>query len=197
MAVSLSNICLTVPLKVLSSRLNWGMGGETRLIRSAVKNWKPSKSLKKFLMIQSHERSIKSFQRLKYFWDDFVPLKSFSGIFQSTESQFKNSYQFRLRTSRNHSSPEDDFRQLVSSDPLFRFSKMTFRHHQIRWLSVAKPIPACHKPELTRPRKVTSVIRWRRKMTSRACSIPAWRKPELARPRQVILWQAGIAKAIL
>jgi hypothetical protein len=35
------------------------------------------------------------------------------------------------RTSLNHSSPEDDFRQLVSSDPLFRFSKMTFRRQQI------------------------------------------------------------------
>jgi hypothetical protein len=35
------------------------------------------------------------------------------------------------RTSWNHSSPEDDFRQLVSSDPFFRFSKMTFRRQQI------------------------------------------------------------------
>jgi hypothetical protein len=35
--------------------------GETRLIRSAVKYWKPGKFLKQNLMIQSHERSIKPF----------------------------------------------------------------------------------------------------------------------------------------
>ncbi len=38
------------------------------------------------------------------------------------------------RTSRNRSFPENDFRQLVSSDPLFRFSKMTFRCRWRRWL---------------------------------------------------------------
>jgi hypothetical protein len=37
------------------------LGGETRLIRSAVKYWKPGKFVKNFLMIQSHERSIKPF----------------------------------------------------------------------------------------------------------------------------------------
>jgi hypothetical protein len=35
------------------------LGGETRLILSAVKYLKPGKCLKRFLMIQSHERSIK------------------------------------------------------------------------------------------------------------------------------------------
>ncbi len=39
--------------------------------------------------------------------------------------------QFRLMTSRNGLSPEDDYRQLVSLKPLFRFSKMAFRRHQI------------------------------------------------------------------
>jgi hypothetical protein len=36
-------------------------GGETRLIRSAVKYWKAGKFLKRNLMIQSHERRIKPF----------------------------------------------------------------------------------------------------------------------------------------
>jgi hypothetical protein len=35
--------------------------GVTRLIRSAVKNWRSGNFLKSFLMIQSHERSIKPF----------------------------------------------------------------------------------------------------------------------------------------
>jgi hypothetical protein len=35
--------------------------GLTRLIRSAVKNWRSGNFLKSFLMIQSHERSIKPF----------------------------------------------------------------------------------------------------------------------------------------
>jgi hypothetical protein len=34
---------------------------ETRLIRSAVKYWRPNKFLKFFKMIQSHERSIRPF----------------------------------------------------------------------------------------------------------------------------------------
>ncbi len=37
------------------------LGGETRLIRSAVKYWKAGMFLKKILMIPSHERSIKPF----------------------------------------------------------------------------------------------------------------------------------------
>ncbi len=44
-------------LKVLSSHLNWGAD----LIRFAVKYWKAGMFLKKFLMIPSHERSIKPF----------------------------------------------------------------------------------------------------------------------------------------
>jgi hypothetical protein len=43
------------------------LGGETRLIRSAVKYWKAGMFFKKNLMIPSHERSIKPFQRLKDF----------------------------------------------------------------------------------------------------------------------------------
>ncbi len=35
--------------------------GVTRLIRSAVKNWRSGNFLKSFLMIQSHERNIKPF----------------------------------------------------------------------------------------------------------------------------------------
>jgi hypothetical protein len=35
--------------------------GLTRLIQSAVKNWRSGNFLKSFLMIQSHERSIKLF----------------------------------------------------------------------------------------------------------------------------------------
>ena len=35
--------------------------GVTRLIRSAVKKWRSGNFLKSFLMIQSHERSIKPF----------------------------------------------------------------------------------------------------------------------------------------
>jgi hypothetical protein len=52
-------------------------------------------------------------------------------IFHFPESQYKNSYQFRLMTSRNRLSPEDDFRQLVSSNRMLRFSKLTLRRHQI------------------------------------------------------------------
>jgi hypothetical protein len=37
------------------------LGSETRLIRSAVINWRPRKFLNLFLMIQSHERSINPF----------------------------------------------------------------------------------------------------------------------------------------
>jgi hypothetical protein len=37
------------------------LGGETRLIRSAVKYWKAGMFVKKFLMIPSHERSMKPF----------------------------------------------------------------------------------------------------------------------------------------
>ena len=59
--------------------------------------------------------------RLKDFWDGFVQSKGLTDIFQSQESQFKNSYQFRLTTSRNYSSPEDGFRLLVSSNPHLRF----------------------------------------------------------------------------
>ena len=137
-------------------------------------------------MLQSHKRSIKPFSA--DFWDDFVQLKSFSRIFQSTESQFKNSYQFRLRTSRNCSSPEDDFRQLVSSDHLFRFTKMTFRHHQITeddfpgpswfrlsWDGIGQA-PVSHLPWFD------DAGRW----LNGACPILACRKPELARPRHVI-----------
>jgi hypothetical protein len=35
------------------------LGGVTRLIRSAVKFWKAGNLKKKFLMIQTHERSLK------------------------------------------------------------------------------------------------------------------------------------------
>ncbi len=35
------------------------LGGVTRLIRSAVKFWKAGNEKKKFLMIQTHERSLK------------------------------------------------------------------------------------------------------------------------------------------
>ncbi len=45
------------PLKVYSSHLNWG--GETILIRSAVKHKVPGKFKNFFLMIHSHEKSIK------------------------------------------------------------------------------------------------------------------------------------------
>jgi hypothetical protein len=37
------------------------LGGVTRLIQSAVKNWRAGKFFKNFLMIPSHERSIKPF----------------------------------------------------------------------------------------------------------------------------------------
>jgi hypothetical protein len=37
------------------------LGGETRLLRSAVKYWKPGKFLNIFLMIQSPERNMKRF----------------------------------------------------------------------------------------------------------------------------------------
>ncbi len=47
--------------------------------------------------------------------------------------------EFRLTTSRNRLSPVDDFRQLVSSNPLFRFSKMTFWRHQIMEDDLAGP----------------------------------------------------------
>jgi hypothetical protein len=53
--------------------------------------------------------------------------KSLSAIFQFPEDDLPGPGQFRLMTSRNHLSPEDDFRQLVSSNPFFRLSKMTFR----------------------------------------------------------------------
>ncbi len=37
---------------------------------------------------------------------------------------------FQLTTSRNRLSPEDDFRQLVSSNPFLRLSLMTFRRDE-------------------------------------------------------------------
>ncbi len=58
--------------------------GETRLIRSTIKNWRPD-NFKKFLMIQSHERSKNNLVRLKDFCDDFVQRKSLTVIFQSSE----------------------------------------------------------------------------------------------------------------
>ncbi len=127
-------VCVSadVSLKVLSSHLNWGWDYSIRC-----KILEAQQVFFLILMIQSHERSIKpfSFQRLKDFWDNFVRPKSLSRNFQSPENQFKNSYQFGLSTSWNWSSPEDDFRQLVSSDPLSDLS---------RWLS-----------RLTKSRKMT------------------------------------------
>ncbi len=136
-----------------------------------------------------------------------MTLSNQSHFFQSPESQFKNSYQFRLRTSQNHSSPEDDLRQLVSLDPPFRFSKMTFRHHQVPEDDFPGPSP--FRLVISRnwpgPGKSSSVIWWHRKMTYGAWPIPACRKPEFATPPSVIcwrrkkglpnsgLWQAGIA----
>ena len=67
------------------------------------------------------------FVRLNDFWDDFVQPKSLSAIFQSPEDDLPGPGQFRLTTSRNRLSPEDDFRQLASSNPFCRFSKMTYR----------------------------------------------------------------------
>jgi len=71
-------------------------------------------------------------------------------IFLSTESQFKNSYQFR--TSRNPLSPEDDFRQLVSEILISDLGIVDFQRHQITeddlpgllnsglsWLELARP----------------------------------------------------------
>ncbi len=49
------------------------------------------------------------------------PIKVTYWRFQSSESQFKNSYQFRLTTSWNRLSPEDGFRLLVSSNSFLRF----------------------------------------------------------------------------
>jgi hypothetical protein len=71
-------------------------------------------------MIQSHERNIKSFTRLKDFWRGFVQSKCLSCDLKSPESQFKNFFKFRLTTSRNRLSPEDGCRLLVSSNPLLR-----------------------------------------------------------------------------
>ncbi len=75
--------------------------------------------------------------QLKAFWDDFVQAKSLSVIFQSWESKLKKLHQFWLKTSPNCSSLEDDFKQLVSWNPLFRYTKLTFWRHQIteRYLS--------------------------------------------------------------
>ena len=53
----------------------------------------------------------------------------FPRFFQSPEDDLPGPDQFRLTTSRNRLSPEDGFRQLVSSDHLFRFTRMTFRQH--------------------------------------------------------------------
>ncbi len=58
-------------------------------------------------------------------------MPSFLGFFSPQKVNLKIPHQFQLRTIRNRLSLEDYFRQLVSSDPLFRFSKMTFQHHQI------------------------------------------------------------------
>jgi hypothetical protein len=83
----------------------------------------------------------------------------FSGFFSPQKLNLKNSPQFQLRTSRNRSSLEDDFRHLVSSD-LFRFSKMTFRHHQI--VEDALPGPRQFRLIISRnwpgPGKSSSVI---------------------------------------
>ncbi len=59
--------CYTTPNKVTSKDDIKGivqpfeLGGETTLIRSAVKYWKAGMFLTIFLMIPSHERSIKPF----------------------------------------------------------------------------------------------------------------------------------------
>jgi hypothetical protein len=50
------------------------LGGETRLIRSTVINWRPGKFVK-FLMIQSHERNIKSFSAAEEFLGWRCPIK--------------------------------------------------------------------------------------------------------------------------
>ncbi len=65
--------------------------------------------------------------RIKDFWDGFVQSKRLTGVFQSPESQFKNSYQFLLVASRNRSSPGEGFRLLVSSNPLLRFRLVVSR----------------------------------------------------------------------
>ncbi len=91
------------------------------IIRSNIINWRQSKFCLTILMIQSHERNRKPFSAAKDFWDGFVQSKGLADIFQSLESQLKNSYQFRLTTSRSYSSPEDGLKLLVSSNPLLRF----------------------------------------------------------------------------
>jgi hypothetical protein len=104
------------------------LGGETRFIRSTVINWWPGKFCSKILMKQSQERNKNHLVRLRDFCDGSVQSQL---LFQFPESQFKNSYQFRLTTSWNRLSPEDGFRLLVSSNPLLRFSILTCQWRQI------------------------------------------------------------------
>ncbi len=135
-------------------------------------------------MIQTHEMSIKPFSpRLKDLWDDFVQPKPISAIFQSPEDDLPAPGQFRLTTRRDRLSPEDDFRQLVSSNPLFRFTKMTFWHHQIaeddspgpgrfrlvvsqNWLGPGKSssvillFPVSHLPQFRRSQQVIFRNSW-------------------------------------
>jgi hypothetical protein len=99
--------------------------GETRLIRSTVINFEGPAA-----MIQSHERNIKPVG-LTDSWDGFVQSNWLTGIFQTPEGKFYNSYQFRLTTSRNCSSLEDGFRLLVVS---------------------SFEIPACRKPGIGQSR---------------------------------------------
>ncbi len=106
------NFCL----KVLSSHLN----GVTTLIPSLLKTRVSVSLVKMFNDTISQEELKTFFSSFKDFWEFSVPGRWLMGPGQ-----------FRLSTSLNCLSLEDDFRQLVSSNPLFRFSKMTFRCHLI------------------------------------------------------------------
>jgi hypothetical protein len=91
---------------------------QTRLIRSAVKYWKPGKFLKFFFMIEKHKTI---FSGLRIFEMTLSSQSQFPRFFSPPEDNLPGPGQFRLTTNRNRLSPEDDFRQLVSSNPRFRF----------------------------------------------------------------------------
>jgi hypothetical protein len=97
-------------------------------------------------MIQSHERNIKPF---KSGWRN-------SGVAISNQSDLQRRFSVNLKipinSSRNHLSPEENFRLLVSSNPLLIFCKLTCRWHQITVIDVLGPgsghwpVPACREP---------------------------------------------------
>jgi hypothetical protein len=94
-----------------------------------------------------------SFSAPKGFLGWFCSIKVTYRAFQSPESQFKNSYHFRLTTSWNRSFPEDSFRPLVYQF-LFRFRLVLSRDLAtlVKSTHAIWPFAASHLVELGQSR---------------------------------------------